>query len=162
MGTTEPSIGSRLAGVGLTTLTGIAFAFAGFMGVVIGDGPSDMPVYHPGWMLLGTIPFLALYLLVELMVAPAAFLRAPRAHIAFVCWMAIGACIVGAIEHAHPGECCSDPKISNLIVTISIAWPSAFGAAILIGLFIMVTKSKPRTVGSEITVNSKNLTENEN
>ena len=141
MGKTEPSIGSRLAGVGITTLTGIAFVFAGFMGVVIGDGPSDLPVYHPGWMLLGTIPFFALYLLVELMVAPAAFLRAPRAHIAFVGWMAIGACIVGAIEHAHPGECCSDPQIGKMIGMVTFAWPTSFAVALLVTLIFRAIKS---------------------
>lgn len=148
MASTEPSIASRLTGIGATVLTGMFLFIVGIIGVVLGDVGSD-PTYHAGGMLIVSILFVFLYLIAELLLVPPAGLRAPRIHLAFLGWMGIGASIVAVIEHFNPGKCCSDPVIRGIIAKFSLAWPAAFAAFILVGLLVMAMRSKSQPVSVE-------------
>lgn len=125
----------RLSSAFCTIILGILFFLVGIYGIIEGDsGPS--PTYHAGWMLFGSLIFVTIYFIFELIIPPDRPWRAPRLQLGFTAWMAIGGIALVIVESRNPGECCANPTLRQQISLFSLLWPLLFAVPVYLRIFL--------------------------
>lgn len=131
----DPRVTRRISEFLWNVLLGLSILLGGFLLVVMGDGPSNWPTYHSGWLILGGIPILAIYTIVALIVPPPRSFSSPKLQGLYAAGLLLGGIILAMVELRVGSACCSNPKISQFIALFSFSWsPGIVVVALVLGI----------------------------